>query len=477
MKISHSSSVHLSSLVKVTDQTTGSLSGWNLYPKQEEVLNLILNNDRVIVLKIRQCGISTLAMFAVILHAICNPGSATAVVAHNHATSVKLIRDLSQMATSIGLEFVEASQKRLKLTNGSTIDAVTAGAKSGSAGRGATYSFIVCSEAAYWPDSGFSAMAAISATLTTNGKILIESTAAAGSNVFSSIWSDDNEYVKCFIGQESHPNYKADPNLIADETWLGLQKEYKFTDRSAAAWWNKKYLENGSDAPRMLREYPVLEEHAWAAASGRWINIDPTEAHFLPDTEFNKLRYFQPPNKDHTYVASIDTALGAGGDDTVVVVYDTNTNQIAASFCDNNTPIDAVVQMYSLLHKKYNPQYLYIESNGIGAATVILCRNQNYPVQEITTTNASRYQGMLWVRHQILAGMCSDDNLRNNCQSTIVLSSKSGMDRFSGKKDYLLALSFIGLRQAQWAAERDKPKAKVYGPNTFNPASIIRRKQ
>jgi hypothetical protein len=300
----------------------------------------------------------------------------------------------------------------------------------------------------------------------------MESTATPADGVFRHTW-ESRDYHHLFFGVESHAAYQRDPLLLTDADWNELQSTLGFTSRQHASWWHHKMTADlAGDKARALREYPVLPEHSWLSAGGRWISIDPEILPYARSTLHPELKIYLDPVPGHYYIASIDTALGAGGDDSVLVVYDTNANRIAASYCHNGSPIDTVVSLAEAMCVRYGVKTLYIEANGIGTATVILAQAKNLPVAKITTTAANRAAGMLWAKQQIHAGLAADENLRDNCRSTCVESTLSG-DRFSGRKDFLLALAFLGMQHAAWEAARDTPPPKVYGENEFNAGKML----
>jgi len=303
----------------------------------------------------------------------------------------------------------------------------------------------------------------------------MESTATPGSGVFRSTWADNREYEKLFFGIEAHAAYRRDPGGITDAEWTALQADYGFVDRRAAAWWAyKKNGDFGGDENRALREYPVKPEHSWTSSAGRWIPITPSVRMYNRSSIHPQLKIYDAPIPHHYYVAAIDTALGAGGDDSVIVVYDCTAGSIAASYCYNGNPIDAVVECAARVCQQYNVKILYIEENGIGTASVLLARQRGLPVHAFSTNSANRSLGMMWTRAAIMGGLAADENLLINCESCQVETTASG-DKFSGRKDFLLALAFIGAHEPAWRVEAAKPAPKVYAPDDFRADALINR--
>jgi hypothetical protein len=413
-----------------------------LYPEQRRLLELLCQGKDTIVCKSRQVGSSTLCLAYVCLKLISNKNYKVAVVAHKSKIAKQLTRDLKRLVLQTGMEVVRDASDFLQIENGSQVDVLTAGAKD--AGRSRTYHLILCSEAAYYEESEEMMSSLLKARFLGNSQVILESTAQAKPTHYRQMWESDS-FEHFFSPFESHVGYRADPDLISDELWENLKSLYGFTRRDSAAYWWEDYRKNASDISKQLREFPIQPEHAWLSAAGRWINKDP---HIRPYTSYIKntnIHIFDQPNPDHLYVFGVDTASGKLSDQSVAVVYCLNTGQIAASFADNATGLEGLVEVCVTLAQLYKPKNIYVENNGIGESTYQYLVRKGLPVYPYVAKTNSRYLGFVWARKQIEAGLASDEHLLVNCQSCIVKTSKSGNIDFTGQKDVLAALSFIGV--------------------------------
>lgn len=475
--ISYKHALALASRMRILDQHTGTLQLWRVNSEQRKILRALCSHRRVITLKARQIGSTLIHSYYIALVAYAHPHTPIAVLNYSYSESKNILKRIKGFLGQLGAQLTADNATELQLSNGSTINAVTAVSAidgESKAGRGRSYRIIYSSETAYYRDS-HAVFASITAALTADGRIFMESTATPGSGVFRSTWQDNSEYHKIFFGIEAHAAYRRDPGDITDAEWAALQTNYGFVDRAAAAWWlRKKNGDFGGDENRALREYPVQPQHSWTSSVGRWIPITPVVRLYTRSTIHPQLKIYDAPLSGHYYVAAIDTALGAGGDDSVIVVYDCTAGSIAASYCYNGSPIDAVVECAARVCQQYNVKILYIEENGIGTATVLLARQRNLPVHAFSTNSANRSLGMMWVRSAIMAGLAADENLLINCESCQVETTGSG-DKFSGRKDFLLALAFIGAHEAAWKVEAAKPPPKVYAPGDFRADDFINR--
>lgn len=459
--IDYEKALKISKLVSVTNQSTATASKLVLYPAQKDVLKALCEHRKVQILKSRQTGISTVVLFYTML-IMLQEKREVAIVAQDHKTAVKMISDLSSMMSSLDIAHIKV-QKNIKLANGSSVEAMTAG--SAAAIRGRSYYFVHCTEVAYWPNSIEVWTALNPAINPAIGRVCFESTASAADGIYRRTWDDTkSDFHKIFTKFEDHPNYVQEEDKITNDEWEELQKQYLFTSRKHAAWWYQKYISSARDGPRILREYPIHEAHAWSAASGRWITIDPPVRKYQIHPSHPALKIYEEPRNLDYYVAAIDTATGATEDDYVFVIYNATRNQIAASLATNTQTVSDLIGVIKQQCSTYNTQFLFVESNGPGHATIEMCRMNNIPVYDVWTGSKDKgsYSGMLWVREQIMYnGLAADEKLLDNCRETVVETSASGNVSFDGRKDFLLALSFIGTNKHLWFNQKIQDNTPV----------------
>lgn len=470
----------MSGLLKIKDQRDGQLKSWSMYPEQIKVLNSFLLGKNVIVGKIRQSGISTVALFYALYKLVTQPGINVGVVAHNFATSQKLVADLSDFIAQLGLEVTSESKFHIKLNNGSSVRCLTAG--STKIGRGSTYSLLVCSEAGFYENS-FEAMAALTATLTTSGQIIIESTATCMDTHFRTTWENKNGFTKLFVGFQSHPNYKIyedDPRYeycqLTDEKWEYYRQKYGFTDKSAATWFAWKVAENGYDEVFTVREYPLLPEHMFAQNEGLFVKLAPNIAPYTEHSTNKNIHIYHTPVKDGIYVLSCDPASGGGGDtdNAVVIVWDVKNRRIMASFCSNELTMDKLSDVIDLLHKMYGSKFIIVEKNGLGFAILEFCKKKNLPVIEQVTGNHNQSRLFFWAKHMVEEeGVIADEHLRANCLSCQVIPRTNGGDKFIGSKDFLACLGFLGLFEDKMKTLLPRPPQPPVNPNIFNGNKLL----
>lgn len=466
----------IESTLRITDQDTEQLIPYVLKDDQHKILKAIVDNDRLIVLKGRQIGSSTVCCAYVAIYLCINPGSSVAVLANNDNQSKYLARKISTFLNQLGVGLSRDNAKELILSNGSELHVITANSPSGSestAGRGKTFSLVYASEAAFYENSE-AVWASITSSVTKNAKIVLESTARPSSGIFKKLW-DGKQYTQVFCSVEDHEGYQLEPDTLSDQEWEALQEENDFTRRDSAAWWSHKLnTEFIGDRTRMLREYPVRQDQAWTVAGGRWIttqsivyphvilqprnsapgaigplfNAAGTPVYIPTGIWSGYIKQFNPPVVTNKYIMAIDPAGGNGGDDSVIIVYNLNTKKIDASWSNNNTPLDLQLEAIMYLDSIYRPEHIYVEKTGLGKGLVDFGRKKNKLIVALDTGEKSKYQGLLLVKNWVeKGGGAGEDFLKNVESCSLSYKPKSGKEEFTGKKDMLMCMGFILLRE------------------------------
>jgi hypothetical protein len=275
--------VSLAKRLSVLDQRTGSLIPFDLNEEQREVMRAALKHQRIIVVKGRQIGCSTVIAYFVTLAAVLNSGLPIAIIADEQAKAEGLLLKIKTWVKTLGLSLVKDNVRSCILSNGASIDALSAISTSedgeSRVGRSKSYGLIWGSEQAFWRNAR-AVWASVTSTAGLSAKILDESTGSPGGELFEDLARNavdpedevaEDSYVRLFFGVEQHAAYRRDPNWIDDKAWERLQQDYGFSRRESASWWEwKRTTDFGGDTQRALREYPVTFEDAFAYPLGRY---------------------------------------------------------------------------------------------------------------------------------------------------------------------------------------------------------------
>ena len=163
---------------------------FNLYPFQEGTLNLLNKNDRSIILKSRQLGISTLSAGISLWMMIFQKDKAILVVATKQDTAKNLVTKVKFMYDGLPswlqIGFTENNKLALRLKNGSQVKAVSAASD---AGRSEAISLLIIDEAAFIEENRIEEIWGSSQqTLSTGGKAIVLSTPNGTGNFFHRMW-------------------------------------------------------------------------------------------------------------------------------------------------------------------------------------------------------------------------------------------------------------------------------------------------
>ena len=163
---------------------------FNLYPFQEATLKLLQKNDRSIILKSRQLGISTLSAGIALWMMVFQRDKAILVVATKQDTAKNLVTKVKFMYDNLPswlqIGFTEKNKLALRLKNGSQIKAVSAASD---AGRSEAISLLIIDEAAFIEENRIEDIWGSSQqTLSTGGRAIVLSTPNGTGNFFHRMW-------------------------------------------------------------------------------------------------------------------------------------------------------------------------------------------------------------------------------------------------------------------------------------------------
>jgi hypothetical protein len=430
--------MRLAKLCTVTDQKSGKLVPFRLLEEQEKIVYQTCESQNVIFLKGRQIGCSTVICFLDAIFAILHPGSKVAVVADTEQKCHSLVDRVRDFLTGLGIKLLISNRSKIRLDNGSEIHSVTANASKGQeqskAGRSMSFQMLHLSELAFWPDQD--AFKALTASAGLSAPIIIESTSSGPGDLLWTLWNNSNTFEKVFFPVQDHSLYRSDPAFLTDEN-REQGAELGFTDEGAMAWFFRTLEDRFSgDLIGALREYPQRPEHAFQSSEGRWVRITPP---ILEHKTVRHIKIFRPRRQDRAYSVGIDTAGGLGRDSSTIAVIDRLDGSLCATYSDNLDTIDIFTDHVRSVYELYAPDYVCVETNGIGQATSQSCRDKGVPVRDFKTTDASRYTSLLLLKQAVEKnGLAGPEELALECDELHI----DKRERFAGSKDLCMAIGF-----------------------------------
>jgi hypothetical protein len=323
---------------------------FSLFAYQEELTHDIQENDRVVILKSRQLGISTLSAGYSLWMMLFHTDKNILVVAIDQNTSKNLVTKVSVMFENLPswlrMKTTEKNKLSLRLVNGSQIKAV---ASSGTSGRSEALSLVIIDEAAF-VDNAEELWASLQQTLSTGGKGVILSTPNGTGNFFHKIWTKSEEGGNQFFTKrlpwQVHPDRTQEWRDRQDDE-LGL--------RMAAQECDCDFSTSGNTVihPETLNWY--RDSYMQEPIEKRGVD--------------GNFWVWQIPDYTRDYLVVADVARGDGSDFSAFHVIDVENNEQVAEYKGQIGTKDYGNMLVSVA-TEYNDALLVVENANIGWATI-----------------------------------------------------------------------------------------------------------
>ena len=386
---------------------------------QTEVLNTV--NDlynagrpaRVIVLKARQLGISTISEALMFSWVMLHEQTYGLVIAHEIDASeyllnmTKLYWDTFPFKSLYTTKYVSRKELAWEET-GSSIRIATA--KNMRAGRSRTVNALHGSEVAFW-DHTAEMMLGLRQTIPNSPKsmILLESTANGVGNWYYDAWQaavdGDSDYVPLFFPWWRHPEYTASAANLKYERLTNLDSEEKTLRKVGVdddhLVWRRWAIRNLADqnTERFMQEYPATPEEAFIASGTNVFPVDSLKLvyerkdgvkgylrregnsiQFLPDRH-GPLTIFRKPSRDLSwgkYFIGADPTHTTMGDNACAQVINRRTYEQVATWNGKIDPMTFAEEL-AKLGAYYNHATISTEIEGPGYATIGRLVEIDYP--------------------------------------------------------------------------------------------------
>ncbi|HPM21444.1 MAG TPA: terminase family protein, partial [Thermotogota bacterium] len=340
-------------------------------------LTKLRNNNRVIILKSRQLGISTLTAAYSLWYMIFNEYKSIYTVATKTKVAKNLVDKVRLMHANLPSwlkpECVEDNKLNMKYSNGSSI---SAGSSSSDEGRSEAISVFLIDECGFVPNVD-QLWAAIQPTVSTGGTIIMLSTPNGVGNLFHRTWVDAEANKNDFCGIELpwqvHPE--------RDEKWR-RQQDIELGARNAKQECDCSFLSTGDAVfdGEKLEEY--ISKYQQEPIEKPLINKD--------------MWIWKFPEEGHRYLLAADTARGDANDSSAIHIIDIDEMEQVAEYSGkiSTTQLANLCINYATI---YNDAIVIPENTGIGWATVqsILDRgtkNLFYSTDNMKYRDESKYK-------------------------------------------------------------------------------------
>ena len=338
---------------------------FELYGYQENFINLIQNNRRIISMQPRQMGKSQVVAAYILWYTLFNNNKTVAILGNKSDAAMEILGRYQLMYENLPLWMQQGiktwNKGDVELENGSSVFT----AATSSAGiRGKSVNILYVDEVAIIPnnvaESFFTSVyPVVSAGETT--KIILTST-PLGYNHFWKFWNDAEQGANGFVP---------------------LRVEYWEHPKRDAKW--------AEEQKRILGEIKFNQEVlcAFLGSSNTLINAD-TIARLSPVPYVHSkdnLDILEEPKDNHLYFVTVDTSRGVGGDYSAFTVVDCTDYPftVVAKYRDNKISPLLYPNIIHKVAKDYNNAYILVEINDIGQQVADIIHND------------LEYENMLWV--------------------------------------------------------------------------------
>jgi len=404
--------------------------GPNLTPLQTSILGEVERQIeakrpiRLIVLKARQMGCSTITEAMAFQMCQVFPNYPALVLAHLNRSAASILKMTHRYWTHAPapLRLIHGTTSSrisgLAWDNGSTIEIATA--KNEDEGRGRTIQFIHCSEAAFYP-APETLLGGLNQVLPRSRRSfqIVESTANGIGDYFYDQWqaakTGDIQHVPLFFAWWQHPFYTADyiglghladrPLTDLDDEELILSRVFTrlgmdARDTRARLLWRRDVLrtECNGDLDYFHQEYPSTDDEAFISTGrnvfsriyldhryeplpgevGRMFRSPSGHVGFSPDDQQGYTTIYKHPRPSADYIVGGDASRAAIGDYACAQVLDRRTREQVAVFHQRGLSASAFAQEMMKLGVYYNDAMLIPETNLSGGAVAEILRT-TYP--------------------------------------------------------------------------------------------------
>ena len=349
--------------IKIVNVDEG-LVPFETYPFQETLINTI-NDNRFTIAKVpRQMGKSTCITAYCLHQATFAPNQNIAILANKEKIAKDLLHKIKVahefMPKWLQQGIVEWNKGSILFENGSRI---VASATSSSAIRGGSYNLIVLDEFAYVaPNIADEFYSSVYPTISSGKqtKVVIIST-PKGLNLYYKMWIEAVEKRSMFVPFEAHWSEVPGRNAEWRETQIrNIGEEMFKVEFECDFIGSTNTLISTAKLKSLAFKTPIYKTN-----DGLCLYEKP-------------VRDEKDPKNNHTYVMTVDTSRGAGGDFHAFCVIDITKSpyKIVATFKNNEMSPLLYPNVIVPVAKQYNNAYILVEINDIGGQVADLIHNE-----------------------------------------------------------------------------------------------------
>jgi len=347
------------------------LHRFELNRAQIELIDALQNHNRIIVLKARQLGISTLTRAWHFYQAyMADQPRQFAVVSHTRSSAEELHRIektfYDNLPAALRKPLARASIRTLKFSeSGSQLRTYTA------SGRGGARSYAMnsahLSEFAFY-EKQEETMATVMAAVG-DGQVIIESTPNVHGDMFHRLVQGaiegTNEWKLVFFPWYMHDAYVTtyDGSAKFSDRDRDYMEEFGLS-REQMLWKRRQVRTLGKR--KFKREYPATVEDCFSSTRQNYFSPESLAKIQPIDLGSREHRCYADPLEGDSYVMGVDVSAGLGGDHSVVTICSVSTRQPVYHYVDNRVSPVRLADKILDLWARYNNCQILVESNNQG---------------------------------------------------------------------------------------------------------------
>lgn len=339
---------------------------FDLYDFQDDLVDTYHNYRNSVALISRQMGKSTCAAGYLLWYSMFVPDQTILIAAHKYSGAQEIMSRI-RFAYETLPDYLRAgatsyNKGSIEFDNGSRI---IAQATTENTGRGLSISLAYLDEFAFVrPNIARDFWVSLSPTLATGGKCIITSTPNQDDDQFAQIWRDSQKTTDEYgnetdIGINGFASYSA--------TW------HAHPDRDEE--WAK--VEEGKIGEERFRREHLNEFIAFDETLIDSLKLATMESRD-PWAKMGQVRWYRPLKKSSLYLVALDPALGTGGDNAAIQVYEVPGMKQVAEWQHNRTTVQNQVKTIQQVCQYIETEtegaaeiYYSVENNSLGEAALI----------------------------------------------------------------------------------------------------------
>ena len=350
--------------------TKGSMQ-YKAFDYQDGLVDAYHNYRYSISMLGRQMGKSTTAAGYLLWYGMFIPDQTILIAAHKGSGAMEIMHRI-RYAYEMCPDFlrpgvVSYNKGSIEFDNGSRI---IAQATTENTGRGLSISLLYADEFAFVrPTIATEFWTSISPTLATGGKCIITSTPNLDVDQFAQIWAGANKNIDEF-GNETITGVNGFKGYLA--TWD------QHPDRDEQ-WAKEEQGRVGEERFRREHRCEFISAEETLVSSLTLARLEGRE----PLRKTGQIRWYEPIQKNSTYVVGLDPSMGTGGDNAAIEVWSLPELKQVAEWQHNKTDVRGQVRiLHEILKEIYTSQkelgnkspeiYWSVENNTLGEATLIV---------------------------------------------------------------------------------------------------------